>query len=74
MPVRVQSTSPLRFAGCLKHVLSYFKPGARNAGIRATTGEYIVPLDADDELLPDYLERMVEALDRLAEASPPATP
>ena len=44
-------------------------PGARNAGIRATTGEYIVPLDADDELLPDYLERMVEALDRSPRAA-----
>ena len=38
-------------------------PGARNAGIDAARGDFIVPLDADDVLLPRYLERMVAALE-----------
>ncbi|MEA3503278.1 MAG: glycosyltransferase family A protein, partial [Actinomycetota bacterium] len=36
---------------------------ARNAGMTAARGTYVVPLDADDELEPRYLERMVEALE-----------
>ncbi|MDH3729722.1 MAG: glycosyltransferase [Acidimicrobiia bacterium] len=36
---------------------------ARNAGIAMAKGRYIVPLDADDELEPDFLDEMVAALD-----------
>jgi glycosyltransferase involved in cell wall biosynthesis/GT2 family glycosyltransferase len=35
---------------------------ARNAGIAAAAGRFVVPLDADDELAPAFLERMLAAL------------
>lgn len=37
--------------------------GARNAGIDAASGEYILPLDADDWIEPTYIEKAVEILD-----------
>lgn len=37
-------------------------PAARNAGIATARGEFVVPLDADDELEPGYLETMLGAL------------
>jgi len=36
---------------------------ARNNGISAARGEFILPLDADDMLGPCYIERLVSALD-----------
>ena len=36
---------------------------ARNFGIDNAAGEYILPLDADDRILPDYIARAVEVLD-----------
>jgi GT2 family glycosyltransferase/glycosyltransferase involved in cell wall biosynthesis len=36
---------------------------ARNAGMSAARGTYVVPLDADDELEPEFLEQMVAALE-----------
>lgn len=35
---------------------------ARNAGIVAASGEFILPLDADDKVHPDYIRLAVEAL------------
>ena len=35
---------------------------ARNAGVKASNGEFILPLDADDMLHPLYLERTVHVL------------
>ena len=36
---------------------------ARNNGINASTGEYILPLDADDKIAPEYIEKAVKILD-----------
>jgi glycosyltransferase involved in cell wall biosynthesis len=36
---------------------------ARNLGIQETTGRYILPLDADDRISPNYLEHTVKVLD-----------
>jgi glycosyltransferase involved in cell wall biosynthesis len=37
-------------------------PGARNAGIEAARGHYVVPLDCDDWLEPDFLEKALATL------------
>jgi glycosyltransferase involved in cell wall biosynthesis len=37
---------------------------ARNLGIKVASGEYILPLDADDRIGPRYLEQGVAVLDR----------
>ena len=37
-------------------------PGARNGGIAVATGEYVVPLDSDDWLEPEFVEKMLGAL------------
>ena len=42
---------------------------ARNTGMSAARGTYVVPLDADDELEPEFLERMVAALEPEPEAA-----
>lgn len=38
-------------------------PGARNTGIRASSGEYVAFLDSDDAFLPEKLARQVPVLD-----------
>jgi len=37
---------------------------ARNCGIAAATGKYILPLDADDKIEPHYVEKAVAVLDQ----------
>jgi glycosyltransferase involved in cell wall biosynthesis len=44
-------------------------PAARNAGFAAATGEFVLPLDADDWLEPDALEKLLAALLRHPEAA-----
>ncbi|MGC4042588.1 MAG: glycosyltransferase [Armatimonas sp.] len=41
---------------------------ARNNGFRNTTGEYVLFLDADDLLLPEHLETLLQALESHPEA------
>jgi len=36
---------------------------ARNIGIREASGTYILPLDADDEILPAYIEKAVQIME-----------
>jgi len=38
--------------------------GARNAGVDASSGDWILPLDADDQLTPDALSSYAEAIAR----------
>jgi glycosyltransferase involved in cell wall biosynthesis len=40
--------------------------GARNYGIENALGEYILPLDADDIIYPDYLEKAVNVIENNA--------
>jgi FMN phosphatase YigB (HAD superfamily)/GT2 family glycosyltransferase len=37
---------------------------ARNAGVRATQADFFVPLDADDFLHPEFVERLIEPMQR----------
>jgi glycogen synthase len=37
---------------------------ARNMGISQSRGRYVVPLDADDTIAPDFVARCIETLDR----------
>ena len=41
-------------------------PAARNHGIRQSRGQYILPLDADDKIAPEFLEKCCKLLDEHA--------
>ena len=43
--------------------------GARNTGIRAANGEFVGLLDADDQWLPEYMEKMVRLTEEYPEAA-----
>jgi GT2 family glycosyltransferase len=43
-------------------------PGARNAGMKLARGEFLVPLDSDDELEPGFISTLIDALGRAPEA------
>lgn len=42
---------------------NYGPSAARNFGIKHAVGNYILPLDADDKIHPEYIEKCVEQLD-----------
>jgi len=44
-------------------------PSARNTGIHATKGRYILPLDTDDVIAPEMLEATVAVLDEHADVA-----
>jgi GT2 family glycosyltransferase/glycosyltransferase involved in cell wall biosynthesis len=43
-------------------------PGARNAGMKLARGEFLVPLDSDDELAPEFMSTLLTALRQVPEA------
>lgn len=45
------------------HTENHRLGGARNNGIRFATGQYILPLDADDRIAPTYIDKAVEVLE-----------
>jgi len=45
------------------HTTNQGLSAARNNGIKASVGEYILPLDADDKIADTYLEKAVKVLD-----------
>jgi glycosyltransferase involved in cell wall biosynthesis len=63
------NTEPLALAWCKKdsRINYLYKENgglssARNAGIAIATGEYILPLDADDKIAPTYAEKAIAIL------------
>lgn len=53
----------------LRHPVNRGLPHARNSGLGLARGEFVLPLDADNELFPIAVERLVTALDDHPEAS-----
>ncbi len=47
----------------LRHPINRGLPATRNTAIDARRGEFVLPLDSDNELFPSCLERLVAALD-----------
>jgi hypothetical protein len=47
----------------IRNLVNRGLPTSRNIGIQASTGDYILPLDADDCISPTFIERAVEALE-----------
>jgi GT2 family glycosyltransferase/glycosyltransferase involved in cell wall biosynthesis len=37
-------------------------PAARNAGMKLARGEFLIPLDSDDELAPEYMSKLLDEL------------
>lgn len=44
-------------------------PGARNAGIGEANGRFVIPLDSDDELSPDFMSRLLAVLEDRPQAA-----
>lgn len=63
------------FSKRFSEIQIYYKdnggPGsARNYGIQKSSGDYILPLDADDKILPTYIQKCVEILNKNEKISP----
>jgi glycosyltransferase involved in cell wall biosynthesis len=52
----------------IRHTERSERSAARNDGLRASTGRYVIFLDDDDRLVPSGLERLVKALERHPDA------
>lgn len=57
-------TGQAKFENIVLHQENKGLPGARNAGIRVATAEWIVFVDCDDDILPEYILYMYEAMER----------
>ncbi len=55
--------NPERAALLVRHPVNRGLPAARNTAVERARGEYVLVLDADNELYPNCLERLTEALD-----------
>lgn len=53
------SAYPDRNVSVIRHETNQGLPAARNTGLEAATGEYILHVDADDFLEPDMLEKLL---------------
>ncbi|HEX8825653.1 MAG TPA: glycosyltransferase [Archangium sp.] len=59
-----QQSGAGRSVRLVRNLVNRGLPASRNIGIQAATGDYLLPLDADDCISPTFLERAVEALER----------
>lgn len=63
-PSTIEVLNHLDFPALTVLHTNHVRPAAaRNEGIRHAHGEYILPLDSDDTIEPEYIERAVEMLD-----------
>lgn len=62
-PATIEALSALPVGVTLIRQENRGLPGARNTGFRAAQGEYVLPLDCDDRLMPDFLAKGVARLD-----------
>lgn len=63
-PKTLEILQKMRADGAAVLHTDHLRPaGARNAGIAAATGKYILPLDSDDIIEPDYVSRSVEIME-----------
>jgi len=69
-PLTIQTLDKLASTGyqVLKLTKNAGVGNARNSGIQKAKGEYILPLDADDRILPEYLEKACAALEKNSNA------
>lgn len=63
-PSTIEALNSLTFPMLTILHTNHIRPAAaRNRGIKQAHGEYILPLDSDDTIEPEYIERAVKTLD-----------